>query len=347
MHLIITLIFVLLSTVSVFGQEIDPPLATIRLEKTEVIGTNEFEDQIAILEKQSGKTVDDATKKVLLQNLINERIILQAANGENITVTDNEAIQAALGQVAKQTGNNNITEAQLFEYVETTMGLDRDFFIQKMKDQLILQKYIQSKQASTEAAPAEVTEKEIEDFYEANSTNFINPDLIRFKHVFYSTQGKSESEKKVIKQKAEDAHDEIIAKKITFTEAVERDTDDATSKKNGGDVGFIARTEEALVQAFGESFVNTIFSLPLKEVSNVVTSNVGYHIIYVEEKRAKKFLALNDPIRPGVDTTVKAYITQSLTNQKAQGQSQAAIQKIIEDLRADSDIKILNDKYKS
>ncbi len=344
---ILSLVVLSLSSLGAMAQAIDPPLATVRLNKTEVIGTTYFNKQISLLEKQSGKKIDQETRKVLLQSLIDEKLVLQAAEKENIRVSRDEAVQFAIQMQTQQTGNA-MTEAQLLDYIDKNTPISSKDFIQKMQDQLIWQRYLQKEAVARKGSAApKVTEKEIQDFYKAQATTFVNPDLVLFKHIFYQTQNLSPTEKEAKKKKAEATLAELKKKEATFEEKALSDSEDTLSKDKGGEVGYVAESEAVIVQTFGQPFVDTLFSLKVGELSDIVTSLVGYHIITVEKKVPRKFLSLDDTIRPDQTVTVKEYIRNGLLQEKEQKAVQAVAEGIVADLREKSDVKILSEEYKS
>lgn len=80
-----------------------------------------------------------------------------------------------------------------------------------------------------------------------------------------------------------------------FATLAKAESDDSGSGANGGDLGLFKRG--AMVPAFEE----TAFSIPLKQVSEPVKTQFGYHLILVEQREAKTF----DEIRPELEKKMR------------------------------------------
>jgi parvulin-like peptidyl-prolyl isomerase len=83
---------------------------------------------------------------------------------------------------------------------------------------------------------------------------------------------------------------EALKKKITegadFGEVAAKESDDVESASRGGDLGFI------LKGWMPAEFENAAFALPVGEVSEPIETKFGYHLIRVQEKKAKESLLL-------------------------------------------------------
>ncbi len=116
-----------------------------------------------------------------------------------------------------------------------------------------------------------------------------------------------------------------ILKKIKggadFAEMAEKNSDDKASAERGGDLGAFARGMMV------PSFEKAAFDLAVGEVSDVVETDFGYHIIKVEEKRAASKLRLDD-----VKNDLADYLFRS--------QAQKIYENYIKELRKSASIKI-------
>jgi parvulin-like peptidyl-prolyl isomerase len=92
-------------------------------------------------------------------------------------------------------------------------------------------------------------------------------------------------------------------------------------------------------QAYGREFFNTIFELEENEVSGIVNSNLGYHVIKVTEYQEARLLQLDDTIGPDSSVTVRQYIRQNLYQQKQQQVLQRALQEVTEELKSQAEIQ--------
>jgi hypothetical protein len=79
-------------------------------------------------------------------------------------------------------------------------------------------------------------------------------------------------------------------------------------------------------------------SLPKGQISSVLKSNVGFHIIQVTDRIDQRFLSLEDPIFPGQNVSVREFIKQQLSSVVGQAVLKEAIDKTTAALRADATI---------
>ena len=110
------------------------------------------------------------------------------------------------------------------------------------------------------------------------------PERVHARHILLKTEGKSDAEKKALKAKAEDLLKQL-KNGADFAELAKKYSDDG-SKDQGGDLGWF--THGQMVPEFDSA----AFALKPKELSGVVTSQFGYHIIQVLEKEPGQAQAL-------------------------------------------------------
>ena len=123
-----------------------------------------------------------------------------------------------------------------------------------------------------------VTDKELRDAYSGAIDNFRTPDQVHARHILISTADKSDADKKTLLAKAED-----IAKQAknggNFIELAKKNSDDTGNAPNGGDLGTFGRGQMV------PEFENAVFAMKPGDVSGVVTTQFGYHIIKVTGKK--------------------------------------------------------------
>jgi peptidyl-prolyl cis-trans isomerase D len=129
------------------------------------------------------------------------------------------------------------------------------------------------------AATMTVTDAQLHQAYSQSMDNFRTPERIHVRHILVSTEGKSDAEKKTLKAKADD-----ILKQLksggNFEELAKKDSDDKGSGEKGGDLDWIVKGQMQVPE-----FEAAAFALKPMELSGVVTSSLGYHIIQVTEKQ--------------------------------------------------------------
>ncbi len=130
-----------------------------------------------------------------------------------------------------------------------------------------------------------ISDAQLRSAYSASMDNFRMPERVKVRHILIMTQGKSDSEKKSLLAKAQD-----VLKQVknggNFADLAKKYSEDPGSKDNGGDLGFIVRGQTV------PNFEKFAFSAKPNEISDIITTEYGYHIIQVLEKepaRVKPF----------------------------------------------------------
>lgn len=144
-----------------------------------------------------------------------------------------------------------------------------------------------------------VTNEEKEKYYQENIEKYKRPETIRARHLLVRVLPSDSSElKKEKKAKAEEALKEIKSGK-DFVETVKKYSD-AASGESAGDLGYFKR--EDMVPAFSEA----AFKLKPGEMSGIVETQFGYHIIKCEDRKAEQYEPLTEPaVATSVETNVK------------------------------------------
>jgi peptidyl-prolyl cis-trans isomerase D len=140
---------------------------------------------------------------------------------------------------------------------------------------------------------AVVTENELRAFYQQNLQTYQLPERVKASHILLKTEGKSPDDVAKIKAKAEDVLAQL-KKGGDFATLAKKYSEDPSSA-NGGDLGFFGRGQMV------PPFEKAAFSLPIGQVSELVTSQFGFHIIKVSERqtaRTQPFEEVVNLIRP-------------------------------------------------
>jgi parvulin-like peptidyl-prolyl isomerase len=218
------------------------------------------------------------------------------------------------------------------------MGMAWDEFSSTMRKRLVQEKYIMEKKRPYFNDIKDPTPSQIQQVYEANATDFTNPQLVRFNQVFFSTRGLSDPEKQVARKRADEAVAELRTSQ--FKDVVLKYSDDSNSKYKGGDAGYLARNDQRQQAILGKTFYDAVFAMNLNQTSGVIESNIGFHIIQIAEKRDPKLLGLKDPVFPGSPVTVEERIKDTLGAQEQQRTFQKALTDLIEELKKDAEVTI-------
>jgi peptidyl-prolyl cis-trans isomerase D len=120
------------------------------------------------------------------------------------------------------------------------------------------------------------TPQQIDDFYRANPQQFSNTEQVHAQHVLLKTEGKDEA---AVRTQAEAVLKEARGTS-DFAALAKKYSEDEASKGSGGDLGFFGRG--AMVKPFEDA----AFALQPGQLSDLVKTDFGFHVIKVLEKRA-------------------------------------------------------------
>ncbi len=168
-----------------------------------------------------------------------------------------------------------------------------------------------------------VDDAEVKKYYEEHQPEFGEQEQRQAAHILISASAQSsDAEKQAAKAKAEQLLQQIKQTPGKFAELAKQNSQDPGSAANGGDLGFFGRG--MMVKPFEEA----AFQLKVGEVSSLVQSDYGYHII--------KLLA----VKPGKTRSLeemKGMITQRLKQQKATDKFAELAEKFSESVYTQSD----------
>jgi peptidyl-prolyl cis-trans isomerase D len=154
-----------------------------------------------------------------------------------------------------------------------------------------------------------VTDAQVRIAYDQNKDRYRLQERVKARHILIMTQGKPASEEPKLKAKAEDILKQLKAGG-NFAELAAKYSDDPGSKTKGGDLGWFGKGQMV------PEFEATTFALKPNEISGVVKTSYGYHIIQVLEKDQARLKPFEE---------VKTELTAELKKQKGQQEIQATL----------------------
>ncbi|RZI85979.1 MAG: peptidyl-prolyl cis-trans isomerase [Rubrivivax sp.] len=121
-----------------------------------------------------------------------------------------------------------------------------------------------------------VSEEELRHTYKENASRFTQPEERRASHILIKAEkSATPAEKQAARAKAEQLLAQVKKNPALFAELAKKNSDDPGSAANGGDLDFFARG------AMAKPFEDSAFSLKQGEISGLVETDYGYHIITV------------------------------------------------------------------
>ena len=139
----------------------------------------------------------------------------------------------------------------------------------------------------------QIPEETLKKQYEANKQQYEVPNQVHVQHILFKTVGETDALVEETKKKAEDVLKQA-KKGAKFDELGKKYSEDPGSKDKGGDLGWIRQGQTV------PEFEKTAFSMAPGQISDLVRTQYGFHIIKVLEKQnahTKPFEEVKDSIR--------------------------------------------------
>ncbi|MFQ5559531.1 MAG: peptidylprolyl isomerase [Nitrospinota bacterium] len=229
------------------------------------------------LKTLTGDARADLEKRALDQ-IIEEKMLVHYAASLGISVDEN-LIEKNIQAIKK---NNNMADWQLEEALSRE-GITMDEYHEVLKEQRLIS-LVMNQEVTSQVF---VDDKEVKSYYDKNSAEFMTDEEIRVRHIFVKSSDETPPEKQ---ERAKSRIDDILKrlrKGEDFTELAKIYSEDTTAS-SGGDLGFFVRGK--MVAAFED----VAFGLNVGDISDVVKTGFGYHIIQCLEKKAKSPLPFED-----------------------------------------------------
>jgi len=241
-------------------------------------------------------------KADILNQMIEEKILIQEAEKKEIKVTKID-IDDGIKEIKER-----FTSEEEFETELERQNLTKKEFRTKIKESLLVKKLIEQE---VEAKVETPSDEEIKNYYQERKGDFERPDQIRVSHILIKI-GKDVDFKE--KSRALNSIRDIqrqLKEGTDFAELAKKYSEDPGSKNNGGDVGFFAKG--MMVKEFEEA----AFKLKKGEISDIVETDFGYHIIKFEEEKPGKQLGLEDELGlAGQAIKIKDFIEETILRER-------------------------------
>jgi parvulin-like peptidyl-prolyl isomerase len=309
------------------------PAAIVNLTKSEPITVKQFRTEVEKMEKDAGRSLNADERRQVLDVMINEKLAIQAAEGDKITVSENELNQQVqqLRSGMVQAIGRQPTDAEFAIAVKNETGLEVPAFRDQLRRQLLVQKYLLAKKQNILESVKVPTEAEISNTYNLAKSQFVRPETVKVSMI-QVPYGADAAAKAKAKELTDRLIKDINASPAKFDEMVLRGQV-PNSGYQAGDRGYIPRNLEAQ-QVMGADFITIAFNLKQGEVSRLIESAQGYQIIKVTETYEMKTLELDDIFQLGTTVTVRSYIGNAMLQERQQAVLEKATQELVADLRA-------------
>ena len=202
---------------------------------------------------QDGKTLGQSLKESILEKLIMEKLIAKDSSSMNISITEEEIDAQMEEYISAMGGQEN------FDKFLADNDITKEFFQSNMKKELLVDKHkIEFFNGIT------VSEDESKAYFEANKEDLV---VIKASHILVAT----EEEGKKVLERLKNGED--------FAQVATLESLESGSAAQGGELGYLSKGNMIA------EFEDAAFDLEEGEISDLVKTEVGYHIIYLQDRK--------------------------------------------------------------
>jgi len=243
--------------------------------------------------------------------MIRRELLYQAARKSGIK-SDENAINKDINSLKQQFSGETEYKNEL-----SRRGINEEVLRARMVRNSLVQKYVDKEFTGK----ANVTDKEIQDYYQKNIDLFKQLFQMRISHIFIQFDAKSsDSRKKELRGKVEK-----ILKNLKDDQDfadLAREYSDGPTKNNGGDLGYLRKGQ------LEKQFESKVLTLKKGEITDIIETEYGFHIFKVTDIKPETILAYEN---------VKEKVKKFLVDEKTKKEADEYARK----LREKSDVKIL------
>ena len=266
-------------------------------------------DRMASQGRQVPPAQVGVVRNQILESLINQELLYQSSKKNKIKV-DQKTIDERYDSIKKRFK----TEEEFKEAI-ANMDVTEETIRKQLKKGLAIDELLKAKVVKD----IEVTDEESQKYYDENPEQFKQDEQVKASHILIKVEPNANDEKKTEARKKIESVQGKLKKGDEFA-AVATEYSEGPSKSRGGDLGFFKRGQMV------KPFEDAAFSMEVEQVSGVVETQFGYHIIKVIDKK---------PASTATYPEVKDQLQQQLKQQK----TRQAVGEYVDGLRKDANIE--------
>lgn len=236
---------------------------------------------------QSGKKLEGKNlanvRKNILETLIDRELLYQESEKDGIKVPK-EKVNQQVESLKKQ-----FPEKGAFEKALKTVDMTEQELRDQIRRQLAVREMIDTKIASK----VNISEKEVRAFYDSHADIFKRPEEVRASHILVKVASDADKKTVAAARKKIEAAQKRIKKGEDFAK-VAKEVSEGPSAKRGGDLGYFRRGQMV------KPFEDAAFGMKVGQVSGVVRTRFGFHLIKVTGKKPASmvpYVKVKDKIR--------------------------------------------------
>lgn len=281
-----------------------------------VILQADFDREMQRVEQQfasMGRQINDdqllQIRMKVLETLIGRELLYQESQNKGIRV-DDATLKARMKKI-----KDRFPSEEEFQSALKGSNLTEDSLESQIGRQLAIQSFIEEDLA----LETTVSAQETKEYYDNNPDKFQQPEKVRASHILIKLESAADETQKMKARKRLEEIQQKVKDGENFADLARQYSEGPSSSKDG-DLGFFARGQMA------PPFEEAAFAMGTGEVSDIVQTRFGYHLIKVVDKRPPSKLAY-------------AEVQDKLQNQLKQQKVQQNVAAHVEKLKKEAEIK--------
>ena len=244
------------------------PTIVARIDGSTTITREELERAVRANETKAGQVVPpqfrDLVYRRVLDQLIDFYLLLKESERRQVVATADE-VESEIERV-----RNSYPTSQAFDEQLQEWGTTLETLREETRKDLVVAKTIEMELRTV----LEIEDETVRAFYNQHPGQFTTGELVQASHILIGLSPTASAiERGQSLETARALRDQAITGNADFADLARRHSTDEATASNGGNLGMIERGQT------GESFERALFSLELDEISPVVESQFGFHII--------------------------------------------------------------------
>jgi peptidyl-prolyl cis-trans isomerase C len=225
----------------------------------------------------------------VLEEVISRQLVLQEGVAHPPADLDDK-VKKQVAEVETRLGGEESMVKALQE-----SGVTKDEYVGRIRDELIIQNTLDQLIEQS----VKVTPEEVKEFYDKNPDKFVMPETVRASHILVRVPPNASDEVKSNKLVQIEAARSLVKGGDKFADIAKKVSEDPGSAAQGGDLGYFRHGQ--MVPEFDEA----AFSLKTNEVSEIITTQFGYHVIMVTDHKPAGQRSFDD-VKDDIEKYLKA-----------------------------------------
>jgi peptidyl-prolyl cis-trans isomerase C len=272
-----------------------------------VITAQELNETVNAMAKQFasyGRTVSSTQLPQLrydiLEQMVTHELALQEAKGHEPADLD-EQVKKAVDASRKRLGGE-----EAFTNALASMNVSEEEYTKRMREDLIVRDRLEE----IAAAKVKITPEDLRKFYDDNRDKMKVPERVRASHILIQVPADATAEVKTQKLAQIESVQTLLKNGEKFADVARKFSEDPVSAREGGDLGYFTRGQMV------PEFEMIAFSLKTNELSDVVTTKFGYHILLITDHQPASERSFDD-VKADIEKYLRANKDREIATEHA------------------------------